>query len=344
VANHIQGSEIDRLIADRSEQSRLRFFVVGDFGSGDDGQAKVADAIALTAEHEPPDFILGTGDSVYPLNDAGNIGVASPATALAERFDPYYARLGVDFFQCIGNEDLLNVFGGDPAPMLAHTWSSTTWRMPARHYSIPRLPPWIAIHIADTTVFGFGNRYAERTVFSEELMNRELEALSETFAACAGLKILVGHHPIFTAGKRTVLDNGDGELLCMRRLREAIEDCGVHFYFSGHEHQQSHMAGPTCEHIIQGCGGARLKPNLRHPRRDDGWRDAEKALRYFGVFGGFAIVDVDAARGVRLRFLGIPLGEPAHAVRIIHEFHWNSPDEIGDRSLQRLARQPYGSR
>jgi hypothetical protein len=172
------------LIADRSKQSRLRFFVVGDFGSGDDGQAKVAEAMALTAEREPPDFILGTGDSFYPLEEGGSIGAEGPTTSLADRFDAYYARLGVDFFQCIGNEDLLNIFGGDPTPMLAHTWSSTTWRMPARHYSIPRLPTWIGIHIADTTVFGFGNRFAARTVFSEELMNRELEALSETFASC----------------------------------------------------------------------------------------------------------------------------------------------------------------
>mgnify|MGYP003694285475 CR=1 FL=1 len=131
--------------------------------------------------------------------------------------------------------------------------------------SILRLPPWIAIHIADTTVFGFGNRLAERTVFSEELMNRELEASSETFASCAGLKILVGHHPIFTAGKRTILDNGDGELLCMRRLRRGDRGLRRPLLFQRpRAPAESYGRSEPCEHIIQGCGGARLKPNLRH--------------------------------------------------------------------------------
>jgi hypothetical protein len=165
-------------------------------------------------------------------------------------------------------------------------------------------------------------------------MLREVDALTKAFSKYAGLKILVGHHPIFTSGKRTFRYNGDGELPYMRRLRQTIEDCGIHFYFSGHEHQQSHITGPTCEHITQGCGGARLKPNREHARRAEGWRDSEKALRYFNVVGGFAIVDVNAAFEVHLRFLGIPLGKPAHAAHVIHEHRWNSLNDIGDRSLK----------
>jgi hypothetical protein len=164
-------------------------------------------------------------------------------------------------------------------------------------------------------------------------MASEIDALTETFAPCAGLKILVGHHPIFTAGKRTLRYNGDGELPYMRQLRRAIEKCGVHFYFSGHEHHQSHMTGPTCEHIIQGCGGARVMPNAKHPRREDGWRDAEKVLRHIEVSGGFAVVEVNAAYEVRLRFFGIQMDEPASAVRVTYECRWQGLSKIGDREL-----------
>lgn len=226
----------------------------------------------------------------------------------------------------------------DARAQFAFPNASTTWRLPAPSYHIPGLPPWIAIHVADTTVFGFGGRFAEESLFSEPLMAREIDALTETFARCAGLKILVGHHPVFTAGKRTMLDNGDGELLYMRRLRRAIEDCGVHFYLSGHEHHQSHISGPACEHIIQGCGGARQKPNPKHARRADGWNDAEKALRYFKVIGGFAIIDADAACRVHLRFFGIPQGEPVNAVRVIYERRWQGLHEFGDGTLRGLAR------
>ena len=163
--------------------------------------------------------------------------------------------------------------------MVACAGQSTTWRMPAPSYRLPGLPPWIAIHVAHTTVFGFGDNCAEEHVYSEELMRREITAISETFSQFAGFEILVGHHPIFTPGKRTFRYNGDGEVVYMRRLRQTIEACGVHFYFSGHEHHQSHMTGPACEHITQGCGGARQRPNPKHDRREPGWRDAEKVLR-----------------------------------------------------------------
>lgn len=335
--SHNPGKELDRLVLDRSQRSKLRFYVIGDFGSGDEGQVRVAEAMTIVAAREPPDFVIGTGDSLYPLDERSDIGKASMATILAERFDPYYERLGVDFFQCIGNEDLVNVFGGYSEPMVAHTWQSAIWRMPAPSYRIPRLPPWIAMHVAHTSVFGFAKCVAEEAVFSEELMAREIDALTQTFSLGSGFRILVGHHPVFTAGKRTFRYNGDGELLYMRRLRRAIEHCGVHLYFSGHEHQQSHMTGPTCEHIIQGCGGARDRPNRKHPRREEGWRDGEKILRHMDVIGGFAVVEVDSTHGVRLRFFGVRFDEPAHAVRVIYERRWKGLGEIGDRSLRTLT-------
>jgi len=151
--------------------------------------------------------------------------------------------------QCIGNEELLNVFAGDATPMVAHTWRSAVWRMPAPSYGIPRLPPWIAIHVTNTNLFGLGVTVAEVTMFSEAIMAREIDALTKTLAKAPELRVLVGHHPIFTPGKRTLRYNGDGELLYMRHLRRAIEETGVHFYFSGHEHHQSHMTGLGCEHI-----------------------------------------------------------------------------------------------
>jgi hypothetical protein len=326
--------QANRLIADRSHLRSLRFYAIGDFGSGDEGQALVADAMAAIAAREAPEFILGTGDSLYPAEGPGSVGCPSTATVLGERFDPYYDRLGVDFFQAAGNEDLLSVFGCDSAPMIAHTWRSATWRMPALSYDVPKLPPWISIHVANTNVFGIASNVAEKATFSEALMEREIAAIARCFQHQNGLKILVGHHPIFTPGKRTFRHSMNGELTYMRRLRRVLEDCGVHFYFSGHEHQQSHITGPACEHIIQGCGGARVKPNRLQPRREEGWRDEEKALRYFQVIGGFAVVDVSAAYDVRLRFFGIPHGKLAQEVDVVYEHHWHGLKEIGDSKLR----------
>jgi len=336
-AGHYQNRDFEDRVNDRSRDTQLRFFVVGDFGSGDDVQARVAGAMAHVAAREPPNFVLGTGDSVYPLVAGGTSNPTPSAAILRERFDPYYERLGIEFFQCLGNEDLVEVFAGDATLMFDHSWNSATWRMPAAHYRVPKLPPWIAIHIADTNVFGHDGTIAEPAFFSESVMACEIEALTETFAGRPGLKILVGHHPIFTAGKRTLRYHGDGELLYMRHLRRAIEDCGVHFYLSGHEHHQSHITGPRCEHITQGCGGARKAPNPKHPRREDGWHDAEKVLCHLEVAAGFAIIEVNSTHQIRLQFIGVGAGEPDQAIRVIYERTWDGLDSIGDARLQRAS-------
>src|SRR5262245_42408554 len=148
------GNTLDLRVADRSHRSQLRFYVIGDFGSGDDGQARVAAAMALVAAREPPDFILGTGDSFYPLDGAGDGSNDSLAEFVAERFDRYYGPLGVDFFPCLGNEDLVDVFGGDATPMVAFTGQSATWRMPAPSYRLPGLPLCMAGHDANQAAAG----------------------------------------------------------------------------------------------------------------------------------------------------------------------------------------------
>jgi hypothetical protein len=323
---------------DKSGCARLCTYVIGDYGSGDAWQAKVAAAMTLMARKEPPDLVLGTGDCVYLAGDDPLTGAPS-ADILSERFDPYYQALATDFFQCLGNHDLIDVFGGDPAAMIAHTYQSRIWRMPSSSYGIRGLPPWVGVHVLNSNVFGFDGNFAEGELFSEPAMERELEAATEYFSGFQGLKILVGHHPVFTSGKRTYRYQGDGEIRCMRRLREMIDGIGVHFYLSGHEHHQSHATGPTCEHIVQGCGGAGAKQNPRHSRRINGTRLSDKIFRFQQVMSGFAILDMDQHFNVRVRFIGIPAHAPADQFRVIYEYYWSGLDEIGDRSL-RPCRQP----
>ena len=323
------------MVVDRSSSRSLRIYVIGDFGSGDRWQAKVADAMALLARREPPDFLLSTGDCLYLLEEDGTqLSAAARQTILSERFDPYYARLGVDFYQCLGNHDALDVFGGNIDLMIAHSHRSAVWRLPAQSYRVPRLPPWIAIHVANTNVFGYGDHVAEGAFFSPERMDYEMRAISESFANHPGLKLLVGHHPVFTPGKRTYRYGGDGEVLYMRPLRHLIENLGVHFYLSGHEHHQSHTTGASCEFVIQGCGGAGRTPNPKHARRPDGWSDAEKVFRYCAVKNGFAVLEADASLSVRLRFLAIDVDAPADTVHVIYERRWSGGSGFGLGSLR----------
>ncbi len=311
-----------RIGPDLSSHTTLRFYVLGDFGSGDRFQTKVAEALAFMASREPPDFILSTGDCLY-LIDEKHLGATSQRTVLEERFEPYYAPLGVDFFQCLGNHDVLDIFGGDTTAMLDYTQRSAVWRLPSSSYRVPELPSWITIHVAYTSVFGFGPSFAEKELFSARRMADEVSAVKKSFAGVDTVKILVGHHPVLTAGKRTFRYDGDGVVGYMRPLRRALQESGVHFYFSGHEHHQSHITGGGCEYVIQGCGGEGARANPKHPRREDGWRDADKVLRFLDVCNGFAIVDVDASREACVRFFGIQFDEPAASIREIYAFDWS---------------------
>lgn len=325
----------DRVV-DRRNNRCLRIYIIGDFGSGDAWQAKVAEAMMLLAKKEPPNFLLSTGDCIYPSLKGESLATASTAAVLSTSFDPYYEALATDFFQCLGNHDLIDVFGGDPTPMIAHTLNSPVWRMPSSSYRIRKLPPWIAVYVLNSNVFGSNGHLAEKELFSERAMERELESVAGTFSNFNGLKILVGHHPVFTPGKRTYRYAGDGEIRCMRRLRELIERLGIHFYMSGHEHHQSHTTGSSCEYIIQGCGGAGKRPNPKHSRRSNGMRLHDKVFRFLEVMNGFSVLDIDEHFSVRLRFIGIPLNASADAHRVIYEYRWTGLDDIGDRSLSSL--------
>jgi len=46
-------NEFERLVRDRSHQSSLRIYLIGDFGSDDAAQAKVAEAMAHIAAQDP---------------------------------------------------------------------------------------------------------------------------------------------------------------------------------------------------------------------------------------------------------------------------------------------------
>ncbi len=325
---------LENPVPDLSKKTNIRFFVVGDFGSGDEYQAKVADAMAAYAAHAPPDFMISTGDCLY-LIDGLHLGADTRHTVLAERFEPYYARLGVDFFQCIGNHDLLDVFEGDLSIPIDYSKRSETWRFPGKFYATPGLPDWLRIVVVDTNVFGFNGRRATESLFSEADMVAQIEAMVASFEDARGLKMVVGHHPVMTAGKRTFRHAGDGVLDYMRPLRRAIEEAGVHFYFSGHEHHQSHITGRGCEYVVQGCGGAGSRVNRKHPRRPDGWRDAEKALGFFDVCNGFAIVEASGSLEVAVRFIGMAHDDPPEAAREIYRFDW-SPRSL-EASLEFLG-------
>ena len=256
--------------ADRSEsESRRGAFVrVGDFGSGDDGQAKVADAMALTASASRR--ILHTGNRRSCLSARRRRQHRREITRRQLRLQSgsisgiTRGSGSTSSSAGSGNEGHPQCRSAATRPqMLAHTSVADDMAHAGAALFHPEIADMDRAMVLSPTPTGLRLRapirYAERTVFSEgATMNREIEA-------CNG-NVRIGRRP--QDSRRPLISDFHRRQATRsrhcRRRRSALamrrdfaqarsRTRGVHFYLSGHEHQQSRQ-GPasTCEHIIQG--------------------------------------------------------------------------------------------
>jgi hypothetical protein len=235
----------------------LHFFVIGDWGrNGDHGQQEVADAMAKVSETLEPEFILSTGDNFYPK------GIASVD-------DPYWissyeqvykgANLFCDWYVSLGNHDYM----GNVQAEIDYTQKSRRWYMPSRYYFVDKAledSGYVRIIVLDTSPLedayhAADSKYAKAV--ADQDTTAQLKWLDETLAASkARWNMVVGHHPLYTSGKRK-----DEPAYVRGHLEPILEKHQVDFYFAGHEHDlQYHTpAGKHTHHIVSGAG-SELRP------------------------------------------------------------------------------------
>jgi tartrate-resistant acid phosphatase type 5 len=114
----------------------VRFIAVGDTGTGEPDQARVAAVMRDTCERDGCDFVVLLGDNIY---EGGPTGVDDPQWQ--SKFEQPYAELDVPFYAVLGNHDvgLLPGLGYNPwsVPVeVGYTERSEKWKMPAAHYTV----------------------------------------------------------------------------------------------------------------------------------------------------------------------------------------------------------------
>jgi 3',5'-cyclic AMP phosphodiesterase CpdA len=84
------------------KQGSLKFAVIGDTGTGDSNQARVANVLATARQNFPYDFVLMVGDNIY--------GADNPKDYEKKFAIPYKPILdaGVKFYAALGNHDSPN--------------------------------------------------------------------------------------------------------------------------------------------------------------------------------------------------------------------------------------------
>ncbi len=202
-----------------------RFFVIGDQGTGKPGQFMVAQAMGLYAMANGVDFVLTTGDNIYPA------GVSSPNDPdwLSKFETPYSAPvLLVPFYASLGNHDHL----GSVSAAVDYTSHSDQWTMSAPYATFTRT-------LGDGTDVQFFTLDTDPIAQGGGSAAAQLAWLQDALAAStARWKFAYGHHPIHSYGK-----HGDTKKM-IEQVLPLLSAGGVDVYFCGHDHSMQLLDEP----------------------------------------------------------------------------------------------------
>lgn len=255
----------------------IRFIVFGDSGKATREQYQLAAEIAA----RKPDFLLHTGDLVYPGGER---------RYFRERFfRPYRETIRcVPIWPSLGNHDVSEPEFGQPyLEVFELPGNGPAGLPPERSYWFSQGPACFVV--------------IDSNLDEPTLREQVAPWLIEVFAAStAPWRFVVLHHPAYTVGP-----HGPTERV-QTALVPAFERAGVDMVFSGHDHlycrthplRSGEMVPPDegIVYVVSGAGGARLYEAVPQPRRP-GYVAAFHDQRH-----GFTEIEL-AARELRLRHI-----------------------------------------
>jgi hypothetical protein len=233
----------------------LNLLVIGDWGrSGEYRQKEVAVQLGKAAHTVDVDFIVSTGDNFYPK------GVQSVNDPLWKRsFEDVYTAFSLqeDWYPVLGNHD----YAGTPQAQLDYSNISRRWRLPARYHFFER-----TADDGSTVLFVFldTNPFEKKYYAADEdepFRTHVLKQASDTIlqrdwlervltSSKADWKIVFGHHPLYSAGKRKGQTSD-----VSNALMPVLKRGGAHVYVAGHEHHLEHdVLDGSIHHFISGAG------------------------------------------------------------------------------------------
>jgi 3',5'-cyclic AMP phosphodiesterase CpdA len=207
----------------RSDDSKTRFAVIGDFGTGESDEFAVAAQMLNSHRNTPYDFVLACGDNIYP-NGNGKL--------FAKHFEQPFEGLlkeRVKFYAVLGNHDVEEGRKDQLNYPLFNMGGSN-------YYTVRRNNGQVEFFMLDSTAFDAG-----QVTWLENALN-ESKAL---------WKIAVLHHPLYSSGKKHGSDS---------RLRAVLEPMlmrhRVQVVFAGHDHVYERTRPQNgIQYFITGAGG-----------------------------------------------------------------------------------------
>lgn len=279
IPTRIESEDIDAR-SNLADTFDLNFLAIGDWGrNGADHQLQVAKQMGKWASENPNNFIISTGDNFYPS------GVVSEHDPLWHySFENVYTDFALqwDWYPILGNHD----YKSDPDAQVRYTKVSRRWKMPARYYSKTfklKGGEKVLMAFIDTNPmipeFYANAEYGPHVAGQQP--EKQLAWLSQLLETTeARWKIVIGHHPVCTAGPRT--KNYD-TLAVQKVLQPILEQHKVDVYLSGHEHSMQHLEPKKggFQQFISGAGSevTPVKQNLDFNK----FVAAEYGFMYFSI-------------------------------------------------------------
>jgi hypothetical protein len=272
------GGKVSLTATDPPVQS-VRFVALGDAGTGEADQARVARGIEQVCKARGCDFAVELGDNLY---DSGASSARDPQ--FESKFEVPYRNLTFPFFVVLGNHDN----SGDPLATGASagqgTWyqsgnnevaygartdrTSDKWTMPGRFYSFEAGDGTVAFFALDTNTLLFDDLPVPPDLQAK--VRAQTDWIDGAVSASkAPWKISLGHHSYLSNGPHGNAGSFDGRSnapgLSGDYVKGFYEDhlCGkVQLILAGHDHDLEWLQPvATCgntETIVSGGGGAGL--------------------------------------------------------------------------------------
>ena len=229
----------------------LNFYVIGDWGrQGYFHQKDLAETMNQAAFVIEPEFVISTGDNFY------DNGVASVDDPLWESsFENIYTGnfLQVPWYVVLGNHD----YRTNPQAEIDYTQKSARWYMPARYWvsdmTLEDEESDVRFLFLDTSPCE-DEYYSEtkyKNVWTQD-STKQLEWLDSVLAVTTqDWRIAIGHHPLYTGGKRA-----NDPMYVRSHVERYFDRYKVHAYFCGHEHDLQHIKpeGHPTHHFVSGAG------------------------------------------------------------------------------------------
>ena len=236
----------------------LKFIALGDMGSGDKEQYKVAKGIEKIIENlkkkhlKNISFIVGLGDNIYEY------GVNSVSDKqFKTKFEKPYKNINKKFYMSLGNHDysypeLEEGFQQSPQHQIDYTNMSKKWFLPSKYYKYSyniEKGSKVDFFVIDTNIDRMEKKEQDTQLkYLIDMINK----------STAKWKILYGHHPW-----RSVAGHGHAEEeleVYFRKLIKGTKKNSIDLYMCGHDHNKQYIEltynkDITIPLIVCGTGG-----------------------------------------------------------------------------------------